>query len=113
MKIFLGFIILTGFVRKSEKDEYWSTDPLLCTLIFEIPKYDEQEQIPPDMEILVFSNNENCQDRLDKIKPVVTYLTEKFQTVYKLKRELSLDERIIPWQGREDSHFVHIIQLKI
>lgn len=34
MKKFLGLIIIMGFVKKSEKDEYWSTNPVLCTAIF-------------------------------------------------------------------------------
>lgn len=34
-KKFLGLIIIMGLVKKSEKDEYWCTNSLLCTAIFE------------------------------------------------------------------------------
>ncbi|XP_068987583.1 piggyBac transposable element-derived protein 4-like [Bombus flavifrons] len=34
MKKFLGLIITMGLVKKSEKDEYWFTNPVLCTVIF-------------------------------------------------------------------------------
>ncbi|EFN87013.1 PiggyBac transposable element-derived protein 4, partial [Harpegnathos saltator] len=39
-------------------------------------------------------------DKLFKIREVLNYVQNKFQTVYTPKQELSLDEGIIPWRGR-------------
>ena len=50
-----------------------------------------------------FVNNEEMDkwsDRLFKIRPVYDSLVEKFNIVYTPKREISLDESIIPWSGR-------------
>ncbi|XP_043259649.1 piggyBac transposable element-derived protein 4-like [Colletes gigas] len=101
MKQFLGLIIVMGFVKKSEKDEYWSTDPLLCTPIFGNTM--SRNRFRQIWRYWHFSNNDNCQNRLDKIRPVLTYVTEKFQTVYKPQKELFLDENVIPWGGRLSS----------
>lgn len=34
MKKFFGLIIIMGLVKKSDKDEYWFTNPVLRTAIF-------------------------------------------------------------------------------
>ncbi|XP_035228633.1 piggyBac transposable element-derived protein 4-like [Stegodyphus dumicola] len=98
MKKLLGLVILMGRVRKPEQDDYWSTHPELHTPIFRntMPKNGFWQL----WKYWHFSNSEHCQERLDKIKPVYSYVVEKFQNIYELEKELSLDEGIIPWRGR-------------
>lgn len=98
MKKFLALIMLMGLVRKTEKDEYWSSNPLICTPIFRTVM--TRHRFRQLWRYWHFSNNEACQDRLDKVKPVITHFQTTFQTVYKPVKELSLDESIIPWRGR-------------
>ena len=43
---------------------------------------------------------QNTDDRLYKVRPVLQHLTQRFQPVYKLAQELSLDEAMIPWRSR-------------
>jgi len=38
--------------------------------------------------------------RLFKIQPVFDHFISKFQTIYKLMQQLSLDEGMIPWRER-------------
>nr|XP_012153228.1 PREDICTED: piggyBac transposable element-derived protein 4-like [Megachile rotundata] len=98
MKKFLGLVILMGIVKKPEQDDYWSTHPGLHSPIFgnTMPR----NRFRQLWKYWHFNNNEHCQERLDKIKPVYTNLVEKFQKIYKPEKELSLDEGIIPWRGR-------------
>ena len=54
-------------------------------------------------KVLVPLNNDEVDlraDRLQKINPLLDYFLPKFKGVYKPKRELSLDESIMPWRGR-------------
>ena len=44
--------------------------------------------------------NDPTQDRLHKIRPVVMYLQEKFETLYYPKEEIVLDESMILFKGR-------------
>ena len=98
MKKFLALLILMGLVKKSEKDEYWSTSPLMCTPIFgRVMPRNRFRQI---WRYWHFNDNEKCQDRLDKIKPITDHFQHKFRAVYKPTKELSLDEAVIPWRGR-------------
>ena len=39
-------------------------------------------------------------DRLVKVRTVMSYLAERFRSVYTPKQELSLDEGTMPWRGR-------------
>ncbi|XP_035209232.1 piggyBac transposable element-derived protein 4-like [Stegodyphus dumicola] len=90
MKKRLGLVILMGIVRKPEQDDYWSTNPGLHTSIFgnTMPRNRFQQL----WKYWHFSNNERCQERLDKIKPLYSYLVEKLKKIYKPKKELLLDE---------------------
>ncbi|EFN76604.1 PiggyBac transposable element-derived protein 4, partial [Harpegnathos saltator] len=98
MKKFFALIILMGLVKKTEKNEYWSTDPLICTPIF--GKVMTRHRFRQIWRYWHFSNNKNCRDRLDKVKPVTTYFQNKFQTIYKPVKELSLNGVVIPWRER-------------
>lgn len=101
MKVFLAIIILMGKVRKDSIREYWSTDAFIETPIFgNLLSRNRFEQI---WNFWHFSDNESntdSADRLYKIRPIVAHFLEKFKTVYSPKRELSLDEGVIPWRGR-------------
>ena len=101
LKKFIGLILLMGKIRKDNRDEYWSTDPTIQTSLFsQVLSRDRFKQI---WEFWHSSNNSNIvddSDRLQKVRPILTYLTSKFTSVYTPQRELSLDESIIPWRDR-------------
>jgi hypothetical protein len=51
---------------------------------------------------LNFNNNElqpQSTSRIFKIQPLLDFSVQKFQTVYKPKQQLALDESVIPWRG--------------
>uniref|UniRef100_A0A0N5C6W1 DDE_Tnp_1_7 domain-containing protein n=1 Tax=Strongyloides papillosus TaxID=174720 RepID=A0A0N5C6W1_STREA len=100
-KKFLALIILMGRTQKGSWREYWSTDPLLAVPIF--PKIMSRNRFEQIWTFWHFNNNEemtNSSSRLFKIQPVLEYFVHKFNTVYKPKQNLSLDEGMIPWRGR-------------
>ena len=90
-----------GQVKKDRIRDYWSTNPLIETPIFEkLMSRNRWEQI---WNFWHFSDKllvQNTNDRLYKVRPVLQHLTQRFQTVYKPAQELSLDEAMIPWRGR-------------
>ena len=52
---------------------------------------------------LHFADNEarstDCDDRLYKVRPVLTFLVNKFQQVY-VPEQISIDEVMTVWKGR-------------
>ncbi|CAK9820225.1 PiggyBac transposable element-derived protein 4 [Anthophora quadrimaculata] len=101
MKKFLGLIILMGQVPKGDIYDYWSTLPYIETPIF--PKPMSRNRFMQIWRMWHFCNNDilhDKSDRLFKIREVLNYIQDKFQTVYTPKQELSLDAGVIPWRGR-------------
>ena len=90
-----------GQVRKENIRDCLSTDPTISTPIF--PRTMSRNHFESIWQVWHFSNNrQQTQDsgRLFKIWPVYEYFVQKFGSVYSPKQELSLDESMIPWQGR-------------
>ena len=92
---FLAFHLLTGIIRKPEISQYWSTDPLLVTPIFNIMSRNRYQSI---MEFLHFNDNtfydaaDPDRDRLFKARPLTEHLVKRFKEVYIPSREISIDE---------------------
>ena len=49
---------------------------------------------------LGYQSNDPQRDSLYKISPVVEDLVNKFKTVYKLEKHVSIDEHLLLWKGR-------------
>lgn len=100
MKKFLGLIILMGQVKKDRKGDYWSLEFYTKTPSFStVMSRNRFRQI---WDTWHFSNNRTTagSNKLEKIQPILSYLLDKFKSVYTPKKELSLDESIIPWRGK-------------
>lgn len=104
-KAFLGLTYQMGISRKPSTKLYWSSDPIMSTPIFSATvSRDRYTQI---MRYLRFSDhlNEPRQgeanyDPLYKIKPVVDHLNRKFGHEYTPKRNVTIDECMVPFKGR-------------
>ena len=105
MNAVLALLLLTGISKRSSYELYWSTDSLIEMKGF-------REIMPRDrfLAILNFlhlvNNDENLprdhpnHDKAFKIRPLVDLLVPLWQRHYKPKRELSIDESMIPFKGR-------------
>ena len=86
MYTFLGLVILMGIIVKKSFKEYWSTNPLIHTPIFSAISI--RKRFLQIKRCLHFSSDtggastDRQTDRLRKIRPVVSFLTQRFSEVF-------------------------------
>ncbi|XP_066593224.1 piggyBac transposable element-derived protein 4-like [Prorops nasuta] len=99
LRVFLGLTINMGHVRKSKLENYWSTDPLLSTPIFNtVMCRNRYLQI---LRFLHFANNDELGNHLlKKVKPVIDDLRVKFSRTIFPGKNLCIDESLVLWKGR-------------
>ena len=103
MRKFPAFNLLTGIIRKPEISQYWSTDPLLVTPIFNIMSRNRYQSI---MEFLHFNDNklydaaDPDRDRLFKVRPLIEHLVKRFREAYIRRHETLIDEELMLRKGR-------------
>ena len=105
VKAFLGFTILMGIVVLPSREDYWKKDIRLH--YGPIAERISRDRFRELSRYLHFTNNETLvprnspsYDRLGKIRPVITYLAQRFSDIYKPGREVAVDEAMIKFQGR-------------
>ena len=99
---FIGSLLAMSLVALSSSRLYWS-GKLNCPLVSQVMSRDRWEQIKSN---LYFNDNSNYvaskddpnYDKLFKIRPLVTHLTNKFNEIPKPQR-LCVDEQMIPFKG--------------
>ncbi|VDI26102.1 Hypothetical predicted protein [Mytilus galloprovincialis] len=105
MKAFLGLCFLMGINVKPDIKSYWSTDVMLETPYFsKVMKRDRYMQI---MRYIHFSNSEQAPQpgdpnysKLYKIESLMDMFTDSMVSQYIPKRQLSVDEVMVPFKGR-------------
>lgn len=101
LRLFFGLIIIMGQVRKNTIKDYWSKNPLIETPIFS--RTMKRNRFMQILTFLHFNDNTKItknSDRLVKVQYLIDYFQNKFQSIYKPKQNLALDEAMIPWKGR-------------
>lgn len=105
MHCFFGITFLTGITKRPSTQLYWSKDPLYLTPAFSAAMNRDRYMLI--LKFLHFSNNAQApnaqdpnRDRLYKIRPIIDYLNNKFQTVYTPYENIALDETLLLWKGR-------------
>ena len=100
---FIALYLLTGISQKPKIGQYCSTNLIIRTSFFnEVTARNCFQSI---LEFLHFNDNSGYQpndpqkDRLHKIRPVVEDLVNKFKTVYKPEKHVSIDEELLLWKG--------------
>ena len=91
MLAFFGFAILMGINRLPSMDDYWKKGLLYYKPIASRISRDRFREL---FRYLHFVDNSTLQpagtsnyDKLDKIKPIIEYLTDTFRTLYNLTRK--------------------------
>lgn len=99
MYAFHALIFLMGIIRKPSLKMYWTKDKMLETPFFlTVMTYNRFCQL---LTMLHFSKNEDdSTDKLRKVRSVYELVIENFKAVYRSGENISIDESLIPWNGR-------------
>ena len=105
LSAYLGFIILMGLVKLPSISEYWKRDE-----VFHYSPVADRISRDRFFEIhrfLHFTNNESQPgpgtpgyDKLGKVRPILTELSKRFVSIYRVGRDISIDEAMVPFKGR-------------
>uniref|UniRef100_A0A1B6E873 Uncharacterized protein n=1 Tax=Clastoptera arizonana TaxID=38151 RepID=A0A1B6E873_9HEMI len=100
LKIFLGLMIHTGTIRINRLQDYWKTDEMFDLKYFR--KHMSRDRFMLILRCLHFSHHDedNTENRLHKVQPVIDYFNQKMKDVYYPSKELSIDEALMLWRGR-------------
>ena len=115
MKVFLGLLLLTGFIQKGSLNYYWSTEELIQTPMFS--NVMTRNRFFLTLQFLYFNNNDQNYnlrdentDQLHKIRPFLDMSSEGFRKVYQPGKQLSVDKSLILFKGQ--LHFKQYIKTK-
>ncbi len=100
MYTFFTIYMLMAHIKKSRMKDYWSTDPLISTPMFaDIMSRDRFVLL---LRFLHFNDNEyqSSEDKLYKIKPIITHLRERFREIFVPYQDLCIDEGLMLYKGR-------------
>lgn len=94
---FIALSILMGITKKPQIQMYWSQDPLVETPIFS--KIMPLKRFQSILSLLHFEEESVETDKLSKIKPIIEYFVDRFQSIYRPEK-ISIDESLMKWKGR-------------
>ena len=104
MLTFIALIIHTGTIQINRLNDYWKKHHLFNFTCFS--DYMSRDRFLNLMRCFHFAPNVETHDqnlpddRLYKIRPLITYFNNKINTIYYPKKEFSLDESMVLWRGR-------------
>ena len=105
MKLFLGMILVMGVHRLPQLEDYWSSNPLLGSkALVSGMSWRRFRVILSCLHIadnsLAIPRGQPGFDKLYKIRPLLNILISNFQNVYSPHREVSIDEAMVGFKGR-------------
>ena len=112
LKAFFGFSILMGVNHLPSLDDYWSREKRLryAPIADRIPRWHFQEIF----RYLHFVDNDHLaprgdpgHDRLGKVRPLITHLSNKFESLYEPSKEVAVDEAMIKFSRSFEPQAVH------
>ncbi len=105
LRAYIGFNILMGLAKLPSINDYWNKSPVFH--YSPIASRITRDRFRDIRRYLHFVDNKTLppprspgSDRLAKIRPVLNFVTQKCRTVYLPKRDVSVDEAMIKFQGR-------------
>ncbi|XP_069159468.1 piggyBac transposable element-derived protein 4-like [Procambarus clarkii] len=102
MARYLALCILMGIVKMPTMRMYWQTNQMWHCRFFNL--FMSSARFQHISKFFHMYNKKgvpvNNSDRLIKVRPLMDYFSEKFESVYIPKKELSLDEGTMAWRGR-------------
>ncbi|XP_075982082.1 uncharacterized protein LOC142980533 [Anticarsia gemmatalis] len=103
--VYFGLLLATGLSVKSSIKEYWSTEDFMHSSNF--ARYMNFDRFSLITNCLHFNNNDlldsavlsRSQAKLFKIAPILTHLNQKFQSLYRLDQNITIDDSLLHWKG--------------
>ena len=105
LQAYFGFYILMGMVKEPEIRDYWAKD--LTFSYHPISDKISRKRFEEISRYLHFVNTDlpkrgqRGYHRLQRVKPVIEMLRERFMAVYRPDVNISIDEAIIPFKGKK------------
>lgn len=104
--VYFAIIQAMGIVVKSRMQEYWNKSKN----IFSTPEFTSEMSYDRFLllnKCLHFNDNSKCKPgemtnmeaKFFKIKPIVNHLNDRFESLYVLNRNITLDESLTKWKG--------------
>ena len=103
--VFFSFTLSpAGIVKKAELEHYWATDEMISTPYWGRVMSRNRFQIiwrflqfkDPDLVVTAAVK----ADALFKVRWVLDYMQQKFNTLYQPARNIGIDEGMLKWRGR-------------
>ena len=104
IKLFLALYLLTGIVRKPQIKQFWSTNQLLQTALFN--QVMARSRFTEALKFLHFvdksdhNTNDPNRDKLYKVRDIVEFLVDQFKNVWIPTQQISIDKEPLLWKGR-------------
>lgn len=97
---FLGLTIWMGLDRRGRIRNYWSRKTIYKNDV--APRTMSRNRYQALLRNIHFANNAAIQegDRLGKIRPLLSLMTENFKALYTPEEKIVVDESLVPWRGR-------------
>ncbi|XP_065844140.1 piggyBac transposable element-derived protein 4-like [Oscarella lobularis] len=107
MKAFLGVTLLMGLLKLPRLEDYWQKSfPYLKTqipVVFSKTRYEQLKRFLHVSDIaadLQATASTAPRDKLMKVRPLIKHCLEKFKSSFKLAKNITVDEAMIPYKGR-------------
>ena len=108
LQAYFGFYILMGMVKEPEIRDYWTKDPTFS--YHPISDKISRKRFEEISRYLHFVNTDllpkrgqRGYHRLQRVKPVIEMLRERFMAVYRPDVNISIDEAMIPFKGKKNA----------
>lgn len=99
LQVFFGTLLLSGYAKYPNKRMYWSGQKDVPKILQDSIRLNRFEQI---LRHIHLNDNHGIdpEDRLYKLRPLITELNKNFRYHGGLEENLSIDESMIPYYGR-------------
>ncbi|XP_013140775.1 PREDICTED: piggyBac transposable element-derived protein 4-like [Papilio polytes] len=95
--IFLGLLLHTGTIGLNRISDYWKRHYLINIPCF--AQFMSRNRFLLILRCLNFTS-ESCEDRVNRIRPVMDHFNKKMNDIYSPGKELSVDECMVLLRGR-------------
>lgn len=97
MKSFLGVLLLMSINIRTCKDDHWSSNDLIISVVSNYISYNRFNLI---WKFLHCNDNDKINKQIEKIINILELFTKQWNLYYIPSSKLAVDETMIPYRGR-------------